>query len=71
MTSQESEHDTRLEFRSPPRARERQPKHPPSRDGAEDLDLGLSASNRAVGITLAIGVGLMLLVLMLPYLSGY
>lgn len=41
---------------------------PGSRDHDPD-DLGLSASNRAVTITLVIGVSLMLLVLLLPYLS--
>ncbi|GAB3849519.1 hypothetical protein [Nesterenkonia populi] len=40
-----------------------------SRPSSDD-DLGFSASNRAVGITLAVGVGLMILVLMLPYISG-
>lgn len=40
-----------------------------SPDGdAGDLDLG--ASNRSVSITLAVGVGLMLLVIMLPYIGG-
>ena len=33
-------------------------------------DLGVSASNRAVGITLAVGIGMMLLILMLPYIGG-
>lgn len=33
-------------------------------------DLGVSASNRAVGITLAIGIGMMLMILMLPYIGG-
>ncbi|WP_146340636.1 MULTISPECIES: hypothetical protein [Nesterenkonia] len=37
---------------------------------SDDDDLGFSASNRAVGITLAIGIGLMVLVLMLPYIGG-
>lgn len=35
----------------------------------KDSELGLSASNRAVTITLVIGIALILLVLFLPYLS--
>lgn len=35
----------------------------------EPDNLGYAASNRAVTVTLIIGVSLMLLVLMLPYLS--
>lgn len=33
-------------------------------------DLPVSASNRTVGITLAIGVALMILIILLPYLNS-
>lgn len=35
----------------------------------QDSELGLSTSNRAVTVTLVIGIALILLVLFLPYLS--
>lgn len=40
-----------------------------SNSGYNDSELGLSASNRAVTVTLVIGIGLILFVLFLPYLS--
>lgn len=56
MPSQESEDsDTRYQ---------------PDNRANEAEDLGVGASNRAVWITLTIGVGLMLLVLILPYLGS-
>ena len=68
MTSQESdESDTRFELRP---ARREHDDGTGRRPPAEADDLGVGASNRAVSITLAIGIGLMLLVLMLPYLNG-
>ncbi|TLP95067.1 hypothetical protein FEF26_10665 [Nesterenkonia salmonea] len=39
----------------------------PNRDDSENL--GFAASNRAVTVTLIIGISLMVLILMLPYLS--
>lgn len=65
MTSQESgPGNTSFQFRSP-RGDEEHDIHPRDPD-----DLGVSASNRAVGITLAVGIGMMLLILMLPYIGG-
>lgn len=66
MTSQESEQtDTRFDIR-PPRRAHSGSKGRTAHDDAEDL--GFAASNRAVGFTLAVGIGMMLVVLMLPYL---
>lgn len=68
MMSQGSDQsDTRFDIR-PARRQEHGLGGSSEQDSAEDL--GLSASNRAVGITLAIGIGMMLLVLMLPYIGG-
>lgn len=64
MTSQEQDEvGTRLNLRAA-RNDESQP-----RKEQKPEDLGVSASNRAVTITLVIGIALMLLVLLLPYLS--
>ncbi len=66
MTSQEQdEADTQLHPQAAPRNGA-----PPPEGGKKRDDLGLSASNRAVTITLIIGIALMMLVLMLPYLSN-
>ncbi|WP_150461624.1 hypothetical protein [Nesterenkonia ebinurensis] len=65
MPSQEQDEvNTRLNLR----AAQRHDDSPPPEKQNHD-DLGVSASNRAVTITLVIGIALMLLVLMLPYLS--
>lgn len=65
MTPQESDKgDTRFDFHPAP-------EQEPQREEFDDAeDLPISASNRAIGITLGIGVGLMILVLMLPYISN-
>lgn len=63
MTSQEPGHTgTPYDIR-PPRRHTCGPKG----HSHDDADLGFSTSNRAVGLTLAIGIGMMLIVLMLPY----
>lgn len=66
MTSQEQD-QAHVGFGLQPARRE---KVRPGPHHDDNDDLGLSASNRTVSITLVIGVGLMLLVLLLPYLSG-
>ncbi|WP_300344103.1 hypothetical protein [Nesterenkonia sp.] len=67
MTSQESDH-THGGFDL--RAARREHDDGEQRSAHHHDDLPFSASNRAVGITLAIGIGLMVLVLMLPYLGS-
>lgn len=64
MTSQEQD---RIHASLGLHSARRQTDRPDSAHG--DSELGLSASNRAVTITLVIGIALILLVLFLPYLS--
>ncbi|TLP79927.1 hypothetical protein [Nesterenkonia sphaerica] len=49
--------------------REKGRRHPGSRHDDSD-NLGYAASNRTITITLVLGISLMVLILMLPYLSG-